>query len=104
MIKKVAVREVRVKDADLLATMIEDREYSLRALSEEVRRELRKKRKPTIGTSKSTLGNLTTGEQATVREDVAKAIAAVLRVKKWQALFADDVYTVAREAGPRRAA
>lgn len=104
MIRKVEVREVRLKSAERFAELVEDQEYSYRTLSEELRRELRKSRKPTIGTSKSTLGNLATGDQVTVRRDVAVALAKLLGIKKWDRLFADDLYTVHRETGHRRAA
>lgn len=97
MIRKVEVREVRLKDPERFAELVEDQGYSYRTLSEELRRELRKTRRPVIGTSKSTLGNLATGEQQTVRRDVAMALTTVLGLKKWSRLFADDLYTVQRE-------
>lgn len=104
MIRQVEVREVRVKDSERFAELVEDQGYSYRTLSEELRRELRKTRRSTLGTSKSTLGNLATGEQTTVRRDVAVALTTVLGLKKWSRLFADDLYTVQRETGHTEAA
>lgn len=104
MIQKVEVREYRVKSAERFREAVEDSDYSYRTLQDEVRRELRKMRKPTLGTSKSTLGNIAAGDQTTVRRDVALALTKVLRLKKMDRLFVDDVYTVHRETGHRRAA
>lgn len=100
MIRTVEVREVRLKDHERFAELVEDQGFTYRTLSDELQRELRKMRKPTIGTSKSTLGNLATGDQVTVRRDVAVALTKLLGLKKWSRLFADDVYTVQRETGP----
>lgn len=104
MIQKVEVREYRVKDSERFRELVEDSDYTFRTLSEEVQRELRKMRKPTLGSSKSTMANLASGDQATVRRDVAKALTKVLRLKRMDRLFVDDVYTVHRETGHRRAA
>lgn len=96
MIKKVEVREVRLKSADRFAELVEDQGYSYRTLSDELRRELRKNRRPELGASKSTLNNLANGDQVTVRRDVAAALLKILGIKKWSRLFADDLYTVER--------
>lgn len=104
MIQKVEVREYRMKDPERFRELVEDSDYTYRTLSEELGRELRKMKKPQIGISKSTLGNLATGDQVSVRRDVALAMKKVLRLKKLDRLFADDLYTVHRETGHRRAA
>lgn len=104
MIQKVEVREYRVKDSERFRELVEDSDYTFRTLSEEVGRELRKMKKPMLGSSKSTMANLASGDQVTVRRDVAKALTKVLRLKRMDRLFVDDVYTVHRETGHRRAA
>lgn len=96
MIKKEQVRLVQVRDAEILRVIVEDRGWKLRPLEAEVQRQLRKKRTPTIGASRSTLSNLMTGDAKVVRSTVAKALAEVLGVK-WQSLFTDELYTVNRE-------
>lgn len=98
MIQKVEVREYRIK-TDRFVEAIEDSGYSFRTLQDELRRELRKgpKKRSTQGTSKSTLFNLSTGKQISVRRDVALAMVEVFRLKHMDRLFADDLYTVHRE-------
>ncbi len=96
MVQKEQARLVRVRDAEILRVMVEDRGWKLRPLELEVQRQLRKKRQPTIGASRSTLSNLMTGDAKNVRASVAKALSEVLGVK-WQSLFSDEVCTVSRE-------
>lgn len=97
MVKIEQDRLVRVRDSEILRVMIEDRGWNTRTLADELQRDLRKRRKPTIGTSKSTLHNLIAGERDIVRREVAQALTRVLKVKKWDSLFTDDVCSVTRE-------
>ncbi|MGQ7788157.1 hypothetical protein [Nesterenkonia sp. K-15-9-6] len=105
MVKNEQDRIVRLRDAEIFRTMIDDRGYTVRTLSEEVQRDLRRRRQKTIGAKRSTIGNLHSGERDVVRAQVAVSIANVLKLK-WSSLFSDEVCTVARETytGSRTAA
>lgn len=96
MVKNEHDRIVRLRDPEIFRAMVEDRGYTVRTLSEEVQRDLRKRRQKQIGAGRSTIGNLHSGGRSVVRAQVAVSIANVLRLK-WSSLFFDDVCSVSRE-------
>lgn len=80
--------DVRVKDHELLAALMESNGYSVRELAERVK------------ASRSTVGHLRSGKREYVNRDTALRIAKALRVKP-QVLFEARTSTVYREVASK---
>lgn len=96
--------DVDVIDSRSLANYMDHRKYTVRALADEVERELRKDKKAKRKTcSKSTIGHLRSGLRKAAAPEVAAAIEVVLGAPSGS-LFRASISNVSREVGRRRTA
>lgn len=90
----VTVFETKLRSTRALRDAMKYHRYSIRALADEVSRDLRRQRER--GVSHQSLGHLLTGYQKTVRPEVARAIEEILKVAPG-ALFDSRVSNLSRE-------
>lgn len=85
MIKKVARMDVHLRDASLLASRMKYKDWTVRGLAQ------------AVGVSKTTIGDLRSGERSYCQPDLAKRIAKVLDLAP-EELFLTRISNVSREA------
>lgn len=87
--------DIKLSNAELFAQIMKANGYTVRTLAESVQHVLiRKKSKARI--SKSTIGNLRSGNRNTVNHDVALAIAELFKLPA-NALFTPKISTITRD-------